>query len=323
VILLSWLRRKELNLPPFFCAGGVEVLRSRAGELGLAAEIRIFQIDKPCDAARGFPDALPVIEGEPRVADVEAGKPSFRNADFTIGSIEAAVGYVISGEAAAVVTAPIAKDVLLRAGFAYAGHTDFLAELARRHGYGSVHPVMLMASGRLRAVPITVHIPLKDVPSRLTRNIIIESAEVTAAALSRYFGVPAPRLAFCGLNPHAGENGEMGREDIEVIAPAISELQRRGIHASGPYPADTLFHEAARKNYDAVLAMYHDQALIPFKTLSFEDGVNVTLGLPFIRTSPDHGTAFSIAGTGKANPASFIEALRLAHRMSLTVADTR
>ncbi len=315
IALQAWFARGDRHCPVFFVIGDAGLYEARAAVLPGGRALRVQQIAKPEDAPSVFPEALPVLQLDQALGSVIPGKPSAAHAGAITGSIEQAVALTLSGRASAVVTGPIAKHVLLQQGFKHAGHTEFLAELALRYGYPEAFPVMLMASARLMAVPVTVHIALKDVPPALTRPRLIRTGEVTSAALARYFQIDQPRLAVCGLNPHAGESGELGREEIEIIAPAIAELQRRGIHASGPYPADTLFHEAARGSYDAVLAMYHDQALIPFKTLSFEDGVNVTLGLPFIRTSPDHGTAFSLAGTGRANPTSFIEALRLAKRM--------
>jgi 4-hydroxythreonine-4-phosphate dehydrogenase len=318
VAMLAWSQRSSFNCPLFFAIGDVSAFEVRAAELRLNGGIRIAEIAHPGEAAAAFANALPVLQQGPPLATVVAGKPSAANTGAIIASIERAVSLTLAGAAVAVVTCPIAKDVLLREGFSHAGHTEFLAELSVRHDHHDVFPVMLMASNRLKAIPVTVHIALKDVPSALTFHRIVRTAEVACGGLARYFGIKSPRLALCGLNPHAGESGELGREEIEIIAPAIAELKKLGIQALGPYPADTLFHEAARGNYDAVLAMYHDQALIPFKTLSFEDGVNVTLGLPFIRTSPDHGTAFSLAGTGRANPTSFIEALLLAKRMRLT-----
>jgi 4-hydroxythreonine-4-phosphate dehydrogenase len=299
----------------FFAIGDPAAYTARAADLGVAGQCRVERIAKPAEAHGVFARALPVLALEQPAVPVIAGKASAAHAAAIIASIEKAVALTLAGEASAVVTAPIAKHVLLQQGFAHAGHTEFLAELALRHGFADAVPVMLMASPRLMAVPVTVHIALKDVPAALTEERLVRAAEVTSAGLARYFAIPSPRLAICGLNPHAGEEGKLGREEIEVIAPAVAQLQSRGIQASGPFPADTLFHEAARQTYDAVLAMYHDQALIPFKTLSFEDGVNVTLGLPFIRTSPDHGTAFALAGTGRADPTSFIEALKLAARM--------
>ena len=315
IAILSWLQRAERACPAFFAIGDPAVYAQRAAALHAAGECPVETIATPAEAHAVFARALPVLPLEQRCGPVIAGNPSAAHAAAIVASIEKAVALTLAGEAAAAVTAPIAKHVLLEQGFAHAGHTEFLAELAIRHGFADAFPVMLMASPRLLAVPVTVHIALKEVPAALTQDRLVRTAEVTASGLTRYFAMRNPRLAICGLNPHAGEEGQLGREEIETIAPAVALLQSRGIRASGPLPADTLFHAAARQSYDAVLAMYHDQALIPFKTLSFEDGVNVTLGLPFIRTSPDHGTAFALAGTGHADPTSFIEALKLAERM--------
>jgi 4-hydroxythreonine-4-phosphate dehydrogenase len=315
IAILSWLLRDVRDCPPFFAVGDAGLYAKRAASFAAKPGFQAEEIGCPEEAPAVFATALPVLPLEKPLGTVLAGKPDSAHAPAIIASIEQAVALTLSGRASAAVTAPIAKHVLLARGFSHAGHTEFLGELGRRHGFPGCFPVMLMASDRLKAVPVTVHIPLKDVPAALTKERLIRTAEVTDAGLRRYFGIEKPKLAICGLNPHAGEEGELGREEIEIIAPAVSDLQGRGIRASGPAPADTLFHEAARQGYDAVLAMYHDQALIPFKTVAFEDGVNVTLGLPFIRTSPDHGTAFSLAGTGLANPTSFIEALRLAWRM--------
>jgi 4-hydroxythreonine-4-phosphate dehydrogenase len=320
IALLSWLKRAECDLPPFFAVGDPGVYAARAAMFPSSSQFRIETIGQPQDAFAVYGSALPVLPLEHNVGPVTAGKPGVAHAKAIIASIEQAVALTLYGEAPAVVTAPIAKHVLLAQGFPYPGHTEFLAALAERHGHPNVFPVMLMASNRLLAVPVTVHIALKDVPAALTRDRLLRTAKITHSWLARYFAIETPRLAICGLNPHAGEEGELGREEIEIITPAIEEIKSLGIAAFGPLPADTLFHEAARNTYDAVLAMYHDQALIPFKTLSFEDGVNVTLGLPFIRTSPDHGTAFGLAGTGRANPRSFIEALKLARRMHAAAA---
>jgi 4-hydroxythreonine-4-phosphate dehydrogenase len=204
----------------------------------------------------------------------------------------------------------------MRAGFQHPGHTEFLGALAEEFTGKPARPVMMLWTAGLAVVPVTVHIPLADVPKRLTRDLIVETARIAARDLAARFGIPHPRLALAGLNPHAGEDGELGGEDAAIVAPAVEQLRAEGIDASGPYPADTLFHEAARSRYDAVLAMYHDQALIPIKTLAFDKAVNVTLGLPFVRTSPDHGTAFDIAGKGKADPSSLIAALKLAARLA-------
>ncbi|MFT3808997.1 MAG: 4-hydroxythreonine-4-phosphate dehydrogenase PdxA [Micropepsaceae bacterium] len=235
------------------------------------------------------------------------GHPSGDNAPAVIRAIERGVELVQSGECSALVTNPIAKKVLIDAGFGFPGHTEFLGHLT-----GAPRAVMMLAVEGLRVVPVTVHEPLAKVPSLLTRDLIVETARIAAAALTRDFGIAAPRLALAGLNPHAGEGGAMGREEETVIRPAIARLQAEGLSVTGPHPADTLFHPAARARYDAALCMYHDQALIPLKTIDFERGVNVTLGLPIIRTSPDHGTAFDIAGKGIASPASLIAAIELA-----------
>jgi 4-hydroxythreonine-4-phosphate dehydrogenase len=230
-----------------------------------------------------------------------------------------AVADVLAGRAAAVVTNPIAKSVLYRAGFAHPGHTEFLAELAAEATGQTVQPVMLLWSSELSVVPVTIHIPLKDVVAALSADLIVTTARIVASDMAKRFGLARPRIAVAGLNPHAGEDGGLGTEDRDIIAPAVAQLQAEGIDAVGPLPADTMFHERARAAYDVALCMYHDQALIPVKTLAFDHAVNVTLGLPFVRTSPDHGTAFDIAGSGKANPASLIAALTLAARLSATV----
>ncbi len=221
-----------------------------------------------------------------------------------------------AGVARAVVTNPIAKATLYEAGFRFPGHTEYLGELARRLGQRLRYPVMMIWSEALAVVPVTIHIALAEAPKALTRDLIVETARVVDRDLKSRFRLARPRLAVAGLNPHAGEGGAMGREEITTIAPAIEAMRAEGIDAFGPLPADTMFHAAARARYDVALTMYHDQGLIPVKTLAFDDGVNVTLGLPFVRTSPDHGTAFDIAGRGVANPASLIAALRLADRLT-------
>jgi len=233
------------------------------------------------------------------------------NAGAVIAAIDAAVGAAVAGNAAAIVTAPIHKASLLQAGFAYPGHTEYLAHLT-----GARRAVMLLAGGGLRVVPLTIHLPLAEVPSRVTKESIVEVAEIVLAALTRDFGIGHPRLAIAGLNPHAGEAGEIGREDLEIVLPAAASLRAKGHAVMGPLPADTMFHAEARARYDAALCMYHDQALIPLKTLAFWDGVNITLGLPIVRTSPDHGTALDIAGQGKADSRSMIAAIRMAAAMA-------
>ncbi len=239
------------------------------------------------------------------------GRPDSVHAPAIIRSIERGVDLVRSGACSALVTNPIAKKVLIDAGFGFPGHTEFLGHLT-----GAPRAVMMLAVPGLRVVPVTVHEPLARVPGLLTADLIVETARITAAALQRDFGIAAPRLALAGLNPHAGEGGAMGHEEDAIIRPAIARLQAEGLAVTGPHPADTMFHVAARAHYDAALCMYHDQALIPLKTIDFDRGVNVTLGLPIVRTSPDHGTAFDIAGKGVANPASLIAAIELAAELA-------
>jgi 4-hydroxythreonine-4-phosphate dehydrogenase len=233
------------------------------------------------------------------------------NADAVTEAIELAVRACLKGDAAALVTAPINKAVLNEAGFPHPGHTEFLAALT-----GARRAVMMLASEKLRVVPLTIHLPVAEVPAAVSKQAVFETAEIILTALRRDFGILNPRLAVAGLNPHAGEEGMLGAEEEKIIAPAIAALKARGFAVTGPLSADTLFHEEARRTYDAALCMYHDQALIPIKTLSFWDGVNVTLGLPIVRTSPDHGTALDIAGTGKADPRSMIAAVKLAAAMA-------
>ena len=249
------------------------------------------------------------------------GKPLPENAAGIIEAIERAVALTLKGEASAVVTCPISKKPLYEAGFQHPGHTEFLAELASKHLGKLVTPVMMLAGPQLRAVPVTIHIPLSEVPVRLRTADIIEVSRITATELRERFGIASPRLAISGLNPHAGEGGAMGKEDDAVILPAIEALRREGINARGPLPADTMFHAPARATYDAAICMYHDQALIPAKALAFDETVNVTLGLPFIRTSPDHGTAFDIAGKGIARPDSLVAAIRLAQELAENAAN--
>lgn len=277
-------------------------------------ELPIREIGSPREARRVFPDALPVLN-RPLAAHPEPGTILRETAPQVIAAIEEAAELALSGAVAGLVTNPIQKDALYSAGFRYQGHTDFLADLAARKGH-RVDEVMMLVAQDLRAIPVTVHIPLKDVPAALTTTAIIKQAKVVARDLLRFFGIARPRLAFTGLNPHAGENGAMGREEIDIIQPALDSLRQAGLNVLGPLSADTAFHPEARASYDAILCMYHDQALIPVKTIDFHGGVNVSLGLPFIRTSPDHGTALGIAGRGRANPQSLTAAIRLAARMA-------
>jgi 4-hydroxythreonine-4-phosphate dehydrogenase len=313
IALAAWLKRSELDLPPFYLLGDRAFVADRARLLGLAVEL----VDaSPEEAAAIFPKALPVVTtGTPATA--RPGKPDANSADAALSSIRQAVADVMAGKAAAVVTNPIAKSVLYRAGFGHPGHTEFLAELAATGGRAP-QPVMMLWSPQLAVVPVTIHVSLREAIGSLSSELIVSTARIVVADMKAHFGLTRPRLAISGLNPHAGEEGTLGTEDIDIVAPAIERLRRQGVEVRGPLPADTMFHQAARDTYDCAICMYHDQALIPIKTLAFEDAVNVTLGLPFIRTSPDHGTAFDIAGTGKANPSSLIAALRLAARMAAT-----
>jgi len=271
----------------------------------------VVEISAPSEAGAALPRGLPVLRHDFKGA-LTPGVPNPAHAQGVIDVIARAVELVRAGEAAALCTAPIHKQALQEgAGFAYPGHTEYLAALC-----GVDHVVMMLASPLLKVVPATIHIPLREVPAALTPGGLERVIRITQAALARDFGIAAPRLAVAGLNPHAGEGGRLGREEIEVIAPVLAVLRAEGMQIAGPLSADTMFHAAALEGYDAAIAMYHDQALIPIKTLDFDRGVNVTLGLPIIRTSPDHGTALDIAGKGVANPRSTIEALKLAARMA-------
>jgi 4-hydroxythreonine-4-phosphate dehydrogenase len=310
IAIAAWLRRKELDLPPFYLLGDRAFFSERAKLLGWKVE---FADAAPEDTSAAFAKALPVVAtGE--IATARPAQPDETSASAALASIRHAVDHVRAGRAGAVVTNPIAKSVLYRAGFRHPGHTEFLAELAANGGRPP-QPVMMLWSPELAVVPVTIHLPVREVPQRLTVELIAETGRIVAHDLRARFGIARPRLALAGLNPHAGEEGALGAEDAAVVAPAVERLRREGIDARGPLPADTMFHAAARRSYDAALAMYHDQALIPIKTLAFDHAVNVTLGLPFVRTSPDHGTAFDIAGTGRADPASLVAALRLAARL--------
>jgi 4-hydroxythreonine-4-phosphate dehydrogenase len=316
ISLAAWHERAALGLPAFALYADPAVLEERARWLGL--EVAITRIASPADASAAFAHGLPVIPV------TSTGAKSAGADALVLGAIEQAVEAVITGEVLALVTNPATKKTLQAPGLAYPGHTELLAALATRHLKGEAfRPVMMLAADDLKVVPTTVHIPLVSVPRTLTRELLLATIRIVAAALAQDFGIRAPRLAVCGLNPHAGEGGMIGSEEVSVIEPAIADAAAEGILVTGPHSADTLFHAEARAAYDAAIAMYHDQALIPLKTLAFDRGVNVTLGLPFVRTSPDHGTAVALAGTGKARPGSFIAALRLAHELGLRRAKTR
>jgi 4-hydroxythreonine-4-phosphate dehydrogenase len=310
--LTVWHRRAELGLPPFYVVADAEFLRRRAARLELDVPIAIVS---PAAAAATFATALPVVLVDVAVT-AEPGSPDGSSAPAAIASIRRAVADVLAGSAAAIVTNPVAKNVLYRCGFAEPGHTEFLATLVQEATGKVLRPVMMLWSPELAVVPVTIHLPLREIFQHLSTELVVETGRIVARDLSARFRIPRPRLAIAGLNPHAGENGAFGEEDRVIVAPAVAQLVADGIAARGPLPADSLFHIGARASYDAALCMYHDQALIPIKTLAFDHAVNVTLGLPFVQTSPDHGTAFDIAGTGKADAASLIAALRLAARLA-------
>jgi len=314
IAIAAWQARDSAGVSPFYLLADPLLIAARARRLG--AEVAMVETT-PAQAARVFHGALPVVPLVARFVD-SPGRPDPANAAGTVEAIDRAVADCLAGHAAAVVTCPIAKKPLYDAGFGFPGHTEYLAHLASLHSGVEVTPVMLLAGPELRTVPVTIHIALAEVPKALTTELIVTTGRITAADLASRFGIAKPRLAIAGLNPHAGEGGAMGGEDERIIRPAIDILRALGIDAFGPLPADTLFHARARAGYDVAICMYHDQALIPAKALAFDEAVNVTLGLPFIRTSPDHGTAFDIAGKGVARADSLIAALKLASKLADT-----
>ncbi len=305
LIAAAWARRTALGLPPFAVIDGAGLLSAAAERRGLA--VPIARIASLAEAARAFAHALPVL-GDADGA-YTPGSPTGDGARLARASLERGAALALAGEASALVTLAVAKAELGKIGFAHPGQTEFLASVC---GLGPDAAVMMLAGPSLRAVPLTIHCPLAEVPGRLSAALIARKGRIVAEALRRDFGIASPRLAVCGLNPHAGEAGRIGREEADIIAPAVAALVAEGIAATGPHPADALFAPRARASYDAALAMYHDQALIPVKALDFDEGVNVTLGLPFVRTSPDHGTAFAIAGTGAADESATVAAIRMA-----------
>jgi len=305
--LALWREREKRKLPPFFIAGDATFLARRAQQLSLDVTIERCV---PSEAASVFVGALPVVETG-ALATASPGKPDASSANAARTAIDLAVSHTQRGEAGAVVTNPIAKHVMQAGGFPFPGHTEYLAHLA-----GTPRVAMLIWSEELAVVPLTIHVPLREVPRLLTQEMIAETARIVARDYRTKFGIAKPRIAVCGLNPHAGEEGTIGTEENTIIAPAIQTLRGEGFDISGPHPADTMFHAAARKRYDVALGMYHDQVLAPVKALAFDRAVNVTLGLPFVRTSPDHGTAFDLAGTGRADPSSLEAAIKLAHRLA-------
>ena len=307
----AWNARELHSLGPFFAVGD-------PAAVGKVWDGPVARIGSPDEATDAFAHALPILAvGDS--SDVIPGAPDVDSARMAIQSLELAAGLTRSGAASALVTGPVSKAQLYRIGFTYPGQTEFVSE---RCGISSENTVMMLAGPTLRVVPITVHVPLAEVPGLISVELVLAKARVTARSLHRNFGIESPRLAFAGLNPHAGESGEIGREEIDILAPAIEQLRAEGIDAVGPFAADTMFHARARAGYDVALCLYHDQALIPIKTLHFDDGVNTTLGLPIVRTSPDHGTAFGIAGRDEANPGAMIAAIRMAAAQAERRADT-
>ncbi|MDH3581509.1 MAG: 4-hydroxythreonine-4-phosphate dehydrogenase PdxA [Hyphomicrobiales bacterium] len=309
ITLAAWASAKAEPTVPFMLLSDPEFMRGRAEILKL--DMAIEEIAGADDALKVFPRALPVLPVALQ-GPIVPGQPEAAAVPAILSAIERAVELVYQGEASALVTNPINKKLLYDSGFDHPGHTEFLGALAQSHG-DTAEPVMMLACDELRAVPATIHIPVKDVAAALSVELLVATIRTTAQALSSRFGISSPRIAVTGLNPHAGEQGAIGDEEKTIIVPAIEILRGENINVSGPSPADTIFQEPLRSTYDAVVTMYHDQALIPVKILAFDRAVNITLGLPFVRTSPDHGTAYDLAGTGRADPASLIEALKLAH----------
>lgn len=305
LIAAAWARREAEELPPFFVAGGPELLAEAAATRGIT--LPVTQIYHPAEALDCFDFSLPVLPGID--GEYRPGAPDRAGAELALASLEEACRLTVDGEAAAIVTGPIAKARLAEVGFTHPGQTEFVAQAS---GIAAADAVMMLAGPQLRTVPLTVHIALADVPARLSAELIVRRARIVAQALRQDFGIARPRLAIAALNPHAGEEGRLGDEEARIIQPAIAQLQAEGLAVTGPHPADALFAPRARAGYDAALCMYHDQALIPLKALDFDQGVNVTLGLPIIRTSPDHGTAFAIAGRNQADPGAMIAAIRMA-----------
>jgi 4-hydroxythreonine-4-phosphate dehydrogenase len=305
----AWALSGTVGLPPFVVVGSARIIAAAAQRRGLHAQVTTVASFEQASAL--FDSALPVIDiGD---GDYTPGMPDDAGAALALESLTRAAELAGSGAASALVTGPIAKSLLARVGFDYPGQTEFVAAAC---GIAARDAVMMLAGPNLRVVPVTVHVPLRDVPDLLTTELIVARATIAAAALTRDYGIAAPRLALAGLNPHAGEQGRMGGEDEAVIAPAVAALRAAGIDAAGPLPADTMFHAAARAHYDVAICMYHDQALIPIKVLDFDEGVNVTLGLPIVRTSPDHGTAFGIAGTAEARPGATVAAIAMAGQIA-------
>lgn len=305
LICEAWVRRESEALEPFFVAGGAGLLAKAAGVRGLRCPV--VAIDDPAEASAAFLHGLPVLGGDD--CDYAPGEPTRAGAQLALASLETATGLALLGQATGLVTGPIAKGLLAQVGFDHPGQTEFVAHAC---GIPAEDAVMMLAGPSLKAVPLTVHCALSEVPGLLTSELIVRRCRIVARALIEDFGIAEPRLAVAALNPHAGEDGKFGTEEARIIAPAIEKLAGYGIKVSGPHPGDAMFTPRARQTYDAAICMYHDQALIPLKALDFDQGVNVTLGLPIVRTSPDHGTAFAIAGKAVADPGAMIAAIHMA-----------
>jgi 4-hydroxythreonine-4-phosphate dehydrogenase len=306
IIGKAWEARKSAKLPPFFAIGDV-------GSFAPHWDGPVVKIGDPADSFAHFDSALPVIEVHNCISIIP-GEPDLDGAHCAYQALEMAIGFARAGSAAALVTGPVSKTQLYAVGFTHPGQTEFIAE---RCGVSKNNAVMMLAGPDLRVVPMTTHIPLASVASKLDGRLIRQRLRATAKGLQRNFGIKNPRLAVAGFNPHAGESGNMGREEIDIFEPAIAQIRSEGFDVVGPLSADTMFHAEARSHYDAALCAYHDQALIPLKTLYFHDAVNITLGLPVVRTSPDHGTAFGIAGQNIAMPHSMIAAIKMAEMAAL------
>ena len=311
LLLRLYAQRVDLGLPPFVVFGNAGFLRSRAKRLGHEIEIRATA---PGLARDIFPSALPVVDIDGLVPD-KPGDSSPLSGKVVVESIRQAVTMTLAGSCRGVVTAPIHKAALYASGFKFPGHTEYIASLCATGGQVPM-PVMMLAHDALRVVPATIHVPLRRVPELVTSELVTATGRIVARSLKTRFGIATPRLGVTGLNPHAGEGGAIGQEDGDEIGPAVIALRFEGIDVEGPLPADTAFHLERWKSFDAIIAMYHDQALIPIKTVAFDEAVNITLGLPIVRTSPDHGTAFDLAGTGEGSSASFLAAIRMADRLT-------
>jgi 4-hydroxythreonine-4-phosphate dehydrogenase len=301
VVAKAWERRERAGLRAFFAV-------DNPASVAAVWQGPVQAISDPRDASACFNHALPVLQVGANRAAVP-GQPDFDGAHVALDSLEMAVGLTRSGAASALVTGPVSKAQLYAVGFTHPGQTEFVAE---RCGVSKDMAVMMLAGPTLKTIPATTHIPLREVPDALSIELIVTKGRTALKGLQKQFGIAHPRLAVAGLNPHAGESGALGREEIEIVIPAIERLREEGFDVSGPHPADAMFHERARQTYDAALCLYHDQALVPLKTLHFDEGVNITLGLPIVRTSPDHGTAFQIAGKNIAEPGAMIAAIAMA-----------